>query len=357
MSGNKSLNTQNKKLPKVKPPILNQSLNSLKWFNNKEFQDEIKLISDAKFEKLDNILTSRSATPNTREAIKQGNLVSGPWAKSDQSQKVPVVNKAKAKSDQPQKVSIVNKAKSDQSQKVVTVNKNKEDEIKNIIEKYLKDSDHKQNLRLAQLEAKIDRLEDEIVTLKQVTTVLRSNLNQKQQQNDSLKARISTFEEKIEKEENLKKRDNLVFFGISQEEGESEESTRKKIKVFIKEKMGISPEITKTRRIGNSNLGKPAPLIVTIPKEDFRTTILKNGKKLKGTRVFVSPDYAQRTREKIRILNIKRREELKKDNKAYFRGDKLYVNDIIYSVNHDNDIFVVKRIIPSEHHSENQLST
>lgn len=68
----------------------------------------------------------------------------------------------------------------------------------------------------------------------------------------------------------------------------------------------------------------------------WRSSILKNGRKLKGTDIFVSPDLSIKTRQNRKILNSLRLEAIKERKRAFFRGDFLQIEDKTFGVVDNN---------------------
>ena len=243
----------------------------------------------------------------------------------------------------------------------IQANMIKQEDFKKIISNF--------NKKIEKMESDIDNVKKELTNvksemekaLKEVETLKRaskenSNSISVQNQNSPSTLRIAALEERLEIEENLKRRENLVFFGIPQAPKEKKEDIEKSLKVIIKERMEIDLDITSIIRMGHPRQGNPAGIKVQIPNEEMRTSILKNGKKLKGTKVFVSPDLSRRRREIIKILNIKRLEAMKDGSRAYLRGDKLYVDNKVFSVDPNNVICMVTNESP-RHYTGFQKST
>lgn len=210
------------------------------------------------------------------------------------------------------------------------------------------------NKKIEKMETDFTNVKEEVVTLRNSQRTMekegrnvKSTLKGVIEDNNILKKKLLELENKMEDDENKKKRENLVFYGIPQEILESNEACNKKIKVLIKERFDIELQTSAIRRLGRLNNGKPAPLLVSIPNENSRSTILKHAKKLKGSNVFVSPDYSKKIREKRTILNIKRMEAQKEGKTAYILGERLHIDNEVYEV--DTDLKIVKSSQRNKH--------
>ena len=136
----------------------------------------------------------------------------------------------------------------------------------------------------------------------------------------------------LEELDNRGRRENLMILGLPK----TQQNTNEEVNVFLND-LGINVKIEQACRLGN---GANAPIKIQIKKEEERASVLKNCFKLKGRKISVTPDLCPRTREKRKILMLKRLEEIKNNNgsKCFLRGDKLFINDKVFIVNSSNEI-------------------
>ena len=197
--------------------------------------------------------------------------------------------------------------------------------------------------KVATLERANNKLETELKIVKESYAKLEKDnqnaLSERRKMDKAqelLQSRVVLLEEKLEQEESQKRRRNLVFYGIQQRRDENKDEIKETLQKFLKNKMDVDVEIAELRRIGRPNNNTPAPLITTIPNETTRSSILKNGRKLKGTDIFVSPDLSIKTRQNRKILNSLRLETIKERKRAFFRGDFLQIEDKTFGVVDNN---------------------
>jgi len=197
--------------------------------------------------------------------------------------------------------------------------------------------------KVATLERANNKLETELKIVKESYAKLEKDnqnaLSERRKMDKAqelLQSRVVLLEEKLEQEESQKRRRNLVFYGIQQRRDENKDEIKETLQKFLKNKMDVDVEIAELRRIGRPNNNTPAPLITTIPNETTRSSILKNGRKLKGTDIFVSPDLSIKTRQNRKILNSLRLEAIKERKRAFFRGDFLQIEDKTFGVVDNN---------------------
>ena len=122
---------------------------------------------------------------------------------------------------------------------------------------------------------------------------------------DSILDEKEELEEKMSDLEDRKRRNNLRVDGIKEHEGETEEQLEEKIKNIIKEKLEIEDDIEierihRTGRYNRTKRDKPRTIIFKLLRYKDKTKILRNGRKLKGTNIWINEDFSKRT------LNIRK---------------------------------------------------
>ncbi|MES9883749.1 MAG: hypothetical protein ABW185_23095 [Sedimenticola sp.] len=173
-------------------------------------------------------------------------------------------------------------------------------------------------------------------------------------QNEFLTKRVTTLEEKLnvcetqlEHIESQSRRDNLLFHGIQDENGESWELAEEKVQNYLSSELNINGDIEMERahRLGR-NVGA-RPIIAKFSKYKDRERVLKTyrdkqrearaaaatnpGETPQPPNIRISEDFPARVR-KIRSKLIPfLREKLNDGNTAFIRYDKLIVNNVAYS--------------------------
>ena len=99
--------------------------------------------------------------------------------------------------------------------------------------------------------------------------------------------------------EDRSRRQNLRIDGINEEPNESWDECKKKVQDLFKETLGIEEriEIDRAHRTGTRRGGKQRTIILKLSSCKDKTIILKNGKRLKGTGIYLYEDFSRETME------------------------------------------------------------
>ena len=93
------------------------------------------------------------------------------------------------------------------------------------------------------------------------------------------------------------KRNNLIFYGIQRDSGESSEECEGKVQELLTDNLELTKTPEAFERIHRLN-GKPdSPIIVCCSSYRDKLDILRAKGKLRGTNIFVGEDFSQRVRE------------------------------------------------------------
>ena len=122
----------------------------------------------------------------------------------------------------------------------------------------------------------------------------------------ALKGTLSDLTDKAGYLENQSIRNNVIFDGITEAPGETWEDTEKKIANALQINVGLSElrPIERVHRIGKG-VDKPRKIVVKLTNYKDRESILRNGKKLKGSDIYVKDDVFER-------VQARRREQMDK---------------------------------------------
>lgn len=146
------------------------------------------------------------------------------------------------------------------------------------------------------------------------------------EENKILKTRVGNLEKDVEILKRAKKQNNLIFFGIKEDE-KSKLELLQKIKEQIKTDLGINfeeNEINNTYRIGKEKPDdKPRPTLVSFVNEWKKNEIMKMKKHFKE--IYISEDYTKEVLEKRKLLQPQLMEERRKGNIAYLHFDKIII--------------------------------
>lgn len=179
--------------------------------------------------------------------------------------------------------------------------------------------DHKKELETAKRELK-----------KMKTTCDNLEKNAKTLQNDK-----STLESKLNDLEYRSMRDNLMFYGVPEQENEDCEN---RIKALIAEKLEISQagsiSFDRVHRVGPFSHGKIRPIVAKFhyykEREVVRNKSFELSDKLKAERIGIGAQWPKQMRDTRKTLHAIMQQERAKGNTAKIVKDKLYVNGHLY---------------------------
>ncbi|XP_045450795.1 uncharacterized protein LOC123659685 [Melitaea cinxia] len=146
------------------------------------------------------------------------------------------------------------------------------------------------------------------------------------EENKKLRNELVKLEKKVEYMERDKKFNNIIIYGMKEEEESTLELFTKVKECFLQElEINVEEwEINKIHRIGNiQKSGKQRPVLLSFVSGWKKREIMENKKKLKN--IYIAEDYSKETLEKRKALQPQLIEERKKGNFAIIKYDKLIV--------------------------------
>ena len=165
------------------------------------------------------------------------------------------------------------------------LNKSKNDEI------------NKLNREIGELQASVNITGDDIAKIQKDNSTMSENICNAQQN-------IQYVHEKAADLEDRSKRNNLLFKGFVEKEGETNEDCETMIRKFISEKKLLTGSVggdsfiklDRVHRIGRKrDDGKPRSIVCRLTYYKDKEQILYNGKLLKGSGVSMSEQYSRLT--------------------------------------------------------------
>lgn len=130
------------------------------------------------------------------------------------------------------------------------------------------------------------------------------------------------------------RRANVIIDGIPEAEKENNLVTEEKVLKIFEEKLNLDPKtvgVEQVTRTGKVNItsdgtqGRPRPVIVRFHRTKDRDMVLRNARKLKGTRIFINEDYPEAVRQRRKELLPKMKEARERGDIAFLRYDKLII--------------------------------
>lgn len=183
----------------------------------------------------------------------------------------------------------------------------------------------------SKLNEKIDKFNEEVKnlsnSLKTEITVIKARVNSLEEDNSELKIKLETIERK-------EKQNKLIFYGTAEAQNETETDLINNIEEIIKEKLQLEfrkSDISNCYRIGKNTL-KNRPILLATISQLKRNEILRNGRKFKGTNIFVQEDLIKKDLEERKILIKHMQAARSKNKKAVLKGNKLYIEGEQFTV-------------------------
>lgn len=161
-----------------------------------------------------------------------------------------------------------------------------------------------------------------------ITNKIMERMDEKLQpiiaENKILKTKLESVEKELESLKRAKKQNNLIIFGIKEDENSNLELLQK-VKEAFKTDLSINIEdhdVNNIYRIGKAG-DKARPTLVSFVNEWKKNEIMKMKKNLKDG--YISEDYTKEVLEKRKSLQPQLIEERKKGNIAYLKFDKIII--------------------------------
>lgn len=151
---------------------------------------------------------------------------------------------------------------------------------------------------------------------------------------DRLAESMRILDEKADILDRQARRANIIIDGIPEAEKENNLATEEKVLEIFKEKLNLDPKtitVEQAWRTGNVNIssdgtqGRPRPVIVRFHRTKDRDMVIRNARKLKGTRIFINEDYPEAVRQRRKELLPKMKEARERGDIAFLRYDKLII--------------------------------
>ncbi|KAI5703932.1 hypothetical protein M8J76_014898 [Diaphorina citri] len=167
--------------------------------------------------------------------------------------------------------------------------------------------------------AKLNKLEQEIVDLKK--------------KNEEKTKKIIELEGKITQLEDEKKQNNLVIFGIDEDESEEPKDLQTKVSALVVEKLKCTLEpsdVNFMKRMGKKNKNKSRAVIIGLSTVKRKWEIMSNCNKLAGTKMAVCEEFSKNVLERRKQLIPLMKEMRAAGKHAVLKADKLYVDGELY---------------------------
>lgn len=158
----------------------------------------------------------------------------------------------------------------------------------------------------------------------------------------------------IEYNERAIKKNNLIIFGLEEEE---DENILNKVLTFFAEKLSIN-DITKSdinavHRFGRENHLKTKPVVVKLLSLHRKTEIFRNCHRLKNSGYSIANDLTALEQENQKILRKHLKESREKNLNSYISRNRLYINNTSYTSEELKEIEISDQTEETEEDPEN----
>lgn len=163
-----------------------------------------------------------------------------------------------------------------------------------------------------------------------ITKTINDNINEKfyniEARNKQLEERIDEQEIIINKFDRYMRRNNLIFFGVEEEE-RGYNDLAKIILSIINNDMKIECnkfQLESVRRLGKRR-EKARPVVVTLTNTHTKIALLKNKNSLENTGIYIKQDFPPQVLKKRKELKVELEEARTQGKRAVLRYDKLVI--------------------------------
>ena len=139
--------------------------------------------------------------------------------------------------------------------------------------------------------------------------------------------KVSAEQQKLE---TYSRKHNVIFEGVNEDADEN--VTSKIIDIYTNKLMiqATKHDFDKIHRFGTSFNGKPRPIIVRCITHSLRDATLRNGKRLKGSNLFVNDDVPKEVKEQRMDLKTVAKHAMSQNKKVTRKGDLITIDNTRY---------------------------
>lgn len=154
-------------------------------------------------------------------------------------------------------------------------------------------------------------------------------INKLTEELESSNKKINELEDRVNHQEDYSRRKNVRISGMEErDDSETWEQTAAAVTSVLEDKMQLSGLVVeRAHRVGVHREGKPRPVVARFLRYCDREAVLRNGRKLKGTNIFVNEDLCPAS-QAIKSSQFPMMKKAKAQGKiAFFRHTKLIIRD------------------------------
>lgn len=174
-------------------------------------------------------------------------------------------------------------------------------------------------------------IKEDIKTIKEELSSQNQNIIELNKKVESLEIENKELHKSLEAAKNIIKKNNIVIFGIPDEQ---DTNIRGELHKLFKEQLEVEvfeEDIDNLYRVGAVRTDKPRPVILEFVRNTVKQQIFSNVRKLKGSGISISNDLTPEKRNQQRVLLKHLKAARLKNYNAKILKDKLIVDGITYS--------------------------
>jgi len=172
-------------------------------------------------------------------------------------------------------------------------------------------------------------IHDSKTSIMQQLGSIQTKVDQLEAENTQMKKEVQECQKTLEYWEKRMRMKNLVLTGVEEAAGENTINMTNEI---LQSHLGVAEKIETAFRIGRPKPQGSRPIKVIFFTTETRNRVLKEAKKLKGTKIYLNPDLSLDELKKNEVLRKFKREAEQEGKMTYYRKGKLYIDDQPYGV-------------------------
>lgn len=157
----------------------------------------------------------------------------------------------------------------------------------------------------------------------------KAKLDQLSEQLESSNKKNKELEDRINQQEDYSRRKNVRISGMEERGGtETWEQTAAAVTTLLEDKMQLPGLVLeRAHRVGPPREGKPRPIVARFLRYCDREAVMRNGRKLKGTNIFVNEDLCAAS-QAVKSSQFPLLKQARAQGKiAFFRHTKLIIRE------------------------------
>jgi predicted RNase H-like nuclease (RuvC/YqgF family) len=149
---------------------------------------------------------------------------------------------------------------------------------------------------IQQMRSEVGMLQKEVESSKERIDALEVENDELRLANEELLTRVSKMEKQTDDLESRSRRNNVLFYGLDREEGESQETLEQRLNDLCTDKLELS-ETVEFDRVHRVSGKQNSPVIARCTFYKDKIKLMKAKLKLKGSNIFIGEDFSRGVRD------------------------------------------------------------